>query len=334
MSALARLQTEFPLPTGWSAPELYQEEFRLGDFSLALVGLSSTRNTGEEVTGSTAAHEEDIDRAYFELLERCELIEAFRRVDTSFPLLGQGGERSERTLPYAEVFPADAAKGEWKNAKSNGVAIHRDFARASRAALLELVERDRVLRSWFGEIKPAPIPPLTSANAENLRSFELWSYSFPAPGESIEVAGTFGFPLVPHMPVIFGFGAAENLPDAQNASLREMFQRLGFVYDETFAFAQPSFAPSADFHLEWFLREQSRGELSRWLAGAHALAVGGGSVKHPALGEPVFVELANAPGKFSLVKAIQPGRLPLRFGHGYADLFPHFPTRLATHPIS
>ena len=88
---------------------------------------------------------------------------------------------------------------------SNGVAIGPDLAWATERARLELIERDRVLRAWYGELEPEALalpgePPASETYA--------WrAATFPTDDEPEHVVGVFGFPLRDEAPLLRGFAA-------------------------------------------------------------------------------------------------------------------------------
>lgn len=309
-----------PLPSGWSAPEIFEETFRLGGLSLQLCGFSSERReTGVQVTGSSAGLQAEPDRAYYELLERCLIVDATHLSRQAFPLLDARGKLRGKEIGTEEIFPAHSPDGRWTSARSNGIAVHRNFSLAAQAAKLELIEREAVLRSWFGESSPLPIAldKFSLAGIAPLaRLYRLEAAAFPAT-EDVSVTGIFGFPRSPELPLIFGFGAAANQLEALQHALGEAFQRLGFVYD-------PEFVPSAelpdlekpgpDLHLSWFLHPKGSAKIKRWLERK------GPAIRFIRPAEKIeFIELAKGEN-YSLVKAVQPDYLPLRFGIGYEGI--------------
>ncbi len=333
------LQQEFPLPDGWSKPEFFTEDFQLGSLRLQLVGFASTRiATGEEVTGSSAALHKETERAYYELLERCLIVDCAYNSQLSFPILNTEGQPTGKMLSHSEIFLPDTNLNLWKHSKSNGIAVHKNFQEASIRAYFEMAERDQVLRSWFGEVLPQALDtkyfslPGLKELEEN---YQVTSYSFQDPNrpEPAKVVGTFGFPKQGNLPLIFGFGASFDFATATAHALGECFQRLGFIFDEEFAPTPEhiSLDPSADFHLNWFLRSSSHSLIRQWLAGKNKKSPRAATK----LGLVQYVELTKTPGKISLVKALQPGRLPLRFGRGYEEFYPHLSElEQAIHPIS
>lgn len=137
---LAELSSDLPLASGWGDAQLVQDELDLGALRVARAGLMSRRVDGMEVTGSAAACDEaPLRRAWLELVERTAIVDAAQR---------ETPDSSSR-----------------RRAQSSGVAAAPSWDQACERACLELAERDVVLRSWYGEIRPvqASVPPILAS---------------------------------------------------------------------------------------------------------------------------------------------------------------------------
>src|SRR5262249_212328 len=123
---------------------------------LRRAGFAAIAPSGEEITGSAAAMNDDespATRAYFELLERVSTIEA---LDDPRDVVKLRCKLAE-PIGYAtktSVFPESDSPNTWRYARSNGIAIYEGWIHAARRAWLELLERDRILRAWYGETCP------------------------------------------------------------------------------------------------------------------------------------------------------------------------------------
>ncbi len=282
---LAHLIREHALPPGCSAPRLFADTIEVAGVPVRRAGIACTTPSGAELTGSAAELEgSPVARAYYELLERIAIVEAAR------------GE------PPAE--------GPCRPARSNGVALHRTWAEACRRASLELIERDRVLRSWFGELAPASCeaPALLAA----IDTHEWRACSLPDEASAIEVAVVIGFPRRPELPLARGFAASERLEDALDAAGREALQTLAFLWDEPVPDAPPAPAPTPMFHLDYYLYPPHHALLARWLDGEHARSTH--EVRERA--EPRFVDLTPAwlAGSLFVARAVEGGARALVFG--------------------
>src|SRR5690606_9587099 len=231
---LKELARRHPLPGGFEPPECFVDRALLFGRTFHLVGFTSVSAAGETVTGSAAdMGGAPIARAYFELLERACVLDAVERAASEYGLRDATG-RALGTCPSDVVFPREPPGAGFRYSLSNGVAAGRTWTDASAAALAELVERDRVLRSWFGESRPEPVPlPPRSIFAELASAYELRAYRFPSPGEdrsattkALTAVGVFGFPRSPNFPLVYGLAAANSPQQALFRAQRECLQRL------------------------------------------------------------------------------------------------------------
>jgi hypothetical protein len=335
---LASLRAEFPLAARWRAPEVFTETLALGGLEFGLVGLCAESTDGRQVTGSAGSVQDSaLIRAYFELSERAALLDAYDGSDYRFRTFDATGQ----PLGYArrsELFPESPAPEEWQFSKSNGAAAGASWADACSRARWELIERDRVLGAWEGETAPCRLPSMLCGMPRELEQYyDFEAYGFPsshAPRAfACEVAGVFGFPKMKAAPLVYGFGARATSAEAISAAAVECLQRLGFLWGESIPESEPPFAPTPEFHQEYFLHPKRHIELLAWLKGAHhaprrAMTPIGetGQARR-------FVDLTprGLRQKLAVVKALPQGERPLRFGR-----FPHGSGRvreLGFHPI-
>lgn len=306
MDELARLTREYPLPDGCRAPELFRDEVVIAGRRLGRAGLASSAPDGTEFTGSAAELDASpIERAYFELLERAAILGARGRAcelrdGDGAPLGGQLRERD------------DHGEGPTRPARSNGVALHRTWAEACRRARNELVERDRILRSWYGELPVVEVAPPAI-----LRDFETHHWRAccvpddDALTRDVHVVAVVGLPRGAELPLARGFAAAESLEGALDAAAREALQGLAFVWGEPLPESVAP-APTPIFHLDYYLVPSNHGHVVEWLDGRHR------SGERPARSRaPIrYVDLTPEPlrGRLSVARAVRDDARPLEFG--------------------
>lgn len=330
-SELENLLREYPFPKDWEPPELFQEIAVVGRLSLPTWGLVSRRTSGEMVTGSSCGEDRpSFARAFFELLERMSIVEAERTLCGPIPLWGIDRARVGERSP-SEVFCRESGGGQWQYARSNGVACHSDREEACRRASRELVERDRILASWFGECPPQPVAPTSGLWPLLDELYEVRTYLFPDTSSEVSVAGAFAFPKSVGIVLSYGFAAGTTRRESLEKAEEECVQRLCFLSGAAIEEKAPEFAPTAQFHQEWYLRASGTTRLRAWLSGAHGSFVGKKLARQtPRL---AFVDLTPPPlrGKLWIVKAISDELRKLTFGYG--PIPESFPKELSIHPI-
>jgi hypothetical protein len=334
------LLNDLPLSPQWERPSLMRHVANIGGTLIHLAGLSTVDRGGQSVCGSAGQLVgSPLARAYYELIERTAVVEAMGQSRQEFEILNFEGEVVGKARS-SEVFPQSSDEQCWRYARSNGVAVGVDWQDATHRAGLEMTERDRVLRSWYGEIVPEwlqissnPVP----RSLDHYYNFE--TYVFPGVvehGDTANVVGIFGFPSQESAPLVFGLGARHRLHEALAAAACECLQRLGFLWGETIPEVLPAFAPTPDFHQEFYLHRPNQERLLAWLRGDHAKFAGvlGDRPREP--GVPLFVDLTPDALRSQLVvaKALPANELPLTFGRGHPRLKCAFPEMLAIHPIA
>ncbi|HJL17305.1 MAG TPA: YcaO-like family protein [Sandaracinaceae bacterium LLY-WYZ-13_1] len=318
---LERLSARLPLPPGWSAPELYADAIAVGGRTVRRVGVLSRGPDGREATGSAAQLEgSPLPRAWYELLERASILD------------GEGPRpvRDARGAPLGEVARGSADPGidpRRRRSRSNGVALHTDWAAACERARLELLERDRVLASWLGEGEPTPTEApawLGEVGAHEWRAVRL-----DAPGDGDAVAAVVGFPVRSEVPLARGFAARAASEDAVEAAAAEAVQSLAFLWDEPVPTEPPPSAPTPLFHLDYYLCPETHGALRRWLDGGLARGASDPVARRPS--ELRFVDLTPAwleRPAVRVARAIDPAARELFFGE-----LPGVEAERRVHPI-
>jgi hypothetical protein len=335
-SALSRLIREYSIP-GWPEPETYIEQVQIGENShLNLVGLSLQPTGLPEITASAAGLSVEKDksfddslftRAYFELIERSAILLA------------------EKNDLSGSLFSKSSDEGFWKYSKSNGIAAHIEWDKACYSAVLELIERDAVLRSWYFNSPPMQIktpPHLLSSPLNGLYEIKVFQFQTPHQFQTegqvqteISVIGAFGFPKQNTAPLFFGFGAHKDLSKAIDHAVQEGYQRLGFTWGEAPPEEPLAENPTPFFHLNYYLLPEKMDLIRRWLEGALRSET---SFSHSQkkTSEIRFTDLtpASLKGKCFVVKADSDSYMPLTFGKWHPWVGPQLGVDLFPHPIS
>jgi hypothetical protein len=333
LRVLEELQHDYPLPVGCRLDERYLERVRIGELELFTVGLLASSDAVASVTGAAAdLGGFPVDRAYFELLERLSMLLARAGVER-LELRDPAGKRRGSRAP-SQVFVPDRAPDQVRASLSNGVALHRTWADACAAAVCELVERDRVLRSFEGEVAPVRLrdhdPALERALAEHY-AVEAYGFDPPAVPLCYHAAGLFLFPRAPHDPIAYGFAAALSGEAALESATREALQRLAFLYGEEIPMRAPTPAPTADYHQEHYLYPPEHERLREWLTARRPVSPAG-SVSFFDGDGVRFADLT--PGslreRVAVARASSRDARILRFGLSARDVSRHTPP----HPIA
>jgi hypothetical protein len=330
------LRRTYPLSPTWERVDLFSEPVSISGLTIHSVGLLAVSRDGAEVTGSAAAIDAPpVFRAYFELLERASLAELQSAPRDFYPLLNSEGHYAG-IIGHHELFPAAPAGSSFRFALSNGVAAALTFGDAARNARAELVERDRLLRSWFGRgIPPRLLEPIQGVPAI-AEHYDVEAYDFPAQSAEDEaglaVAGVFAFPKGPGTPLVYGSAAAATREEALGRATGECIQRLAFLWGETLPATPPEFEPTPGYHQEYYLCPQSHAALRAWLAGDNEER------------RPLRRLRARRPWRFAVVtpehllrrlcvvKALPDEELRLAFGH-HPDVSSELGRR-SVHPIA
>lgn len=330
------------LPDGWSLTEHVADECVVGMLRLRRAGLAAVGHGGEQAIGACAELDGDpAARARYELLERIVTLEAAAAAGRTVVTRARSGE-PQGEISLAAVFPADASDGRSRSSRSNGVALHADWDRAACAALWELAERDRVLRSWRGEIAPraldlsiegTPLEALTQLDTHDWLLVE-----FPEPrsasfSRGVAVVGVFGIPTS-EAPFVLGFGARPDVRSALAAAGREALQQLAFLWGEELPAAPPPQGATATHHVEHYQYRGHQDVVRRWLERGH----GAFAPREPPLVSEseervIFADLTPTwlGGGLRVARALCSAAVPLVFGE--SATVASLPTELRVHPI-
>ena len=328
---LEQLQRRFPLPPGW-VPELWGDVVKIGGLALHAVGIAAQNSRGQTMTGSAVAlRRSPVERAYFELLERLSALEASNNRSGEL-LMFDGRRRAIGNTTGDQVFP-QSPRSEWRYSVSNGIALHRTWSQATAHAYFELIERDRVLRSWYGQMTPKRIAVGLERLSEQLRGlYELEAYEFDASPRAA-VVGVFAFPQLETAPLAYGFAARTSTGNALERAVGECLQALAFLWEERLPAEPPRPTPTPDFHQEHYLCRRSHARLRAWLGGEHQrfrVSLRPRRARRRAR----FVDLTPPWLKGARVaKALPDGELPLVFGRGSPVVAAELPEAMAVHPI-
>lgn len=332
------LATKYPLHQSWQDVEVFKEKISVGHVNIFLSGFQLLGKENIQVTASAGSLKNDPQRrAYFELLERCSIVESNHAIKNLSKIPLSYFNRSHKaTVLKSQLFPQSSNPNFWRYARSNGVAAHTSWRNACKNALNELYERDTIIRSWYGEIVPKKLSiPKNFVPKEWFKIYDFEAYSFPNSTPS-EVSILIGFPKLKSSPTIYGFGSGSSEANALLSSRKECFQRLGFLWGEDIPKKSPNFSPSPDFHQEFFLYPPNVKLLKSWLSGGHTKYMSNIKKPSPAKYKTLFFDLTppHLRGKLYVVKAFDPDAIPLVFGKKKLMKESNLPKNLIIHPIA
>jgi len=334
---LERLCREYPLAPHWGTPEVFAEVTEIAGVRFYLNGLVASVSAEKTATGSAASIAgPELDRAYFELVERACLLDAIDVQAPSQALLNARGVQFG-ACNRSVAFPTSPNGAPWAYARSNGVAAGPTWLAACAAAEAEARERHCVLSAWYGYSVPVRRPLKHETLSELAALYDFEAYVFPAPkGDDstpwLSVIGCFGFPKTSEAPFLAGFGAAHDVRTAEQRAVRETLQRLGFLWGEAIPDSEPKLQHTADYHQELYLWPPKLPIVRAWLRGKHAGRLG--AFPSAVRGRAAFIDITpeHLSGRLRVAKMVMGGGLALTFGLGH----PHV-TRaavLGAHPIA
>jgi hypothetical protein len=323
------------LPPDWSVTEVIDETIVIDGLELRRAGISAESREGAVVTGSAADVEEALQRAEFELLERASLLDA--SIDQRSRVVRRIDGSAIGFVAHDDLFLTSDEPERWQPSRSNGVAIGSDWASACRSAMLELVERDRLLRSWCGEGVPARVG-FEHTSLSRVSSYDWQTFRFPMEGawsDPFEVAMVVGFPRRAGTPLVRGSAAADSLEVAIARAARECLQGLAFLWGEEVPIEPPLPSPTPLFHLERYLWRGAQAQLRGWLAGSQT-RMEGSRLRDDAEASLQWVDLTPPAlrGRFCVAQARCAAAVPLFFGEGPAWWRKALPPSMWVHPIA
>lgn len=323
------------LPEGAREIERVDDEVVVDGIPMRRTGICIVTPGGHTVTGSAASHDGRSDRrAEWEALERAATIEGIHARPGRFVLRDRLGRRVG-LLPQGDVFSESDDPACWAYARSNGVALHEDWTAACDRAWCELVERDHVLRAWYGITRPLPLAVEVARTPLARTGSYRWRFARFAgedPSSSTEVVGAFGFPTEPSAPLVVGYAGRESVEAALVGAIGEALQQLAFLWGEAIPDARPAPGPTALHHLEAMLWPGAHESLARWLDDGHPRPAG--PLAPPLRAPDGFVDLTppGLAGRLRVARAIARDAVPLVFGLGPLGL--HLADGLRLHPIA
>lgn len=337
-SELTKLIEDYPLPSGWSIPEVFTHNLKYGKLHINLLGLISKKHTQNSLGSAGQRTSSPVPRAYFELLERVSLLEANSKKTTSWKLYNDRGE-VHGSCKHEHIFPQSPTPNLWEFSKSNGVALGASLSDACQRARYETVERDLILRSWFGHSQPQVIDWPNKIELDDLsKIYNFHAYLFPYnrnKKQDIMVTGLFAFPIDEKHPIVFGFGAAPTIEASLQKAENEFDQRLGFLWGEEIPGESIEFSPSPHYHQDFYMRPKMKRNLHSWLSGKHPTIPFHPQKNYCYNSDFLYADITptNLVGQLFVIKAISP-LMPLTFGHGHPWIKKTLPQELIVHPIA
>ena len=296
------------------------------DINLHLMGVCLSAHTAPaapKAMGSAADQcAPPLDRALYEALERMALLQA---------------EHSGR-LRFE-----DDPHGVWRMARSNGIALHRSVTEATEHATAELMERDRVLRCWFGDSDNAVAmvghdtddADLCLKSLQSQYEIRCVEFTEEDPTSPFHVAGVFALPRRGDLPLFYGLSARRSLSEALRGAAREALQRLGFLWGEAIPQNAPTVAPSALGHQEYYLYPGHQDVVRQWLEeGGPPRPLLTRRTACPYVVTSKDITPSWMAGQFSVIKAECPEAVPLTFGARHPWIQDTGAGRWLIHPIA
>ncbi len=317
--ALRDVVLRYPLPAATSGFDVFSEVIEINELRVHAFGISTTTEALGVVAGSAAElRRAPRERAYFELLERAVIMES-------------------RGLRERSDADEDSEHARNKLSLSNGVALHSTWRDATRSAALEIVERDRVLRSWYGGARPERISTnLGSWSVRLSGEYELSVVRFRVGVDLVDeratVVGIIAFPRSSHAPLSMGFAARGSVDEALQAASRELLQQIAFGWGEPVPSESPVAAPTPEFHLDFYAYPGHHALLRDWLDGKHE---GRGPALPEVAGAFRFTDITPSwmSKELCVVRAEHPSAVPLVFGLGH-PWFPELPECMRVQPVA
>ncbi len=331
MFQVENILINYSLPKQWSNLDHYIQHFDQLGIKAWSVGLTANNLSGLEVSASAVGSDKklSIERAYFELIERASIIDSIQN--------------------KVGHFQVSTQPDEWTFAKSNGVAAHKHFENAKTNAILEVVERDHVLRSWYYQDNPTLIAnngaeillPLMSYY--NIQVAIIHQEKLPILDKEVYTIGVFAFPKSTNskkFPVLCGFACRASIREATTHAANEAIQRLVFLHDETIS-NDIIFSPTPMFHLDYASTDEGMDKIWHWInaerANQHSSSINQDLIFcDTSLDQWTIHELVLPlqSGEPYVVQACNTNRMPLTFGRGNPSVVEGFNEKFWIHPIA
>lgn len=175
-------------------------------------------------------------------------------------------------LVYLPYIPNDGEK-VWLQPTSNGLAAGRSLSHATWNAALELVERDALLRSWWGTSSPVRIENVPSEEALDrlieltLRyKFDVDFFWLPSSGGVIVVACVLSDQTGVGPPTTLGFKTSHDLASAMRGAIEEAHQLRPWLRDlMEEAKEPPASLESINDRALWWLTSDAQDALGAWV---------------------------------------------------------------------
>jgi hypothetical protein len=325
----------------WTLTGRIDSRVALGRANIAIHALRYVHPTLGAVIGSSANIDGSESKARYELLERIWLVEHLLKSPRRTYVVRSADTGEELyTLQRSAVFPS--SRPGFRIVESNGVALHKTWAQACRAAALELLERHLVLESYKGWIKPRLLDPGQSLYCDlgldetyRTSTYSLGSQATDAFASPIFAAVSLLCPVdasKTHQITAFGAGFSER--EAALKAEQEALQRYGFLNGTPIPH-DLAYTPTSSFHQSYHLMPAHHGLVQSWLAGEFFRGLAdGSSAASPSVSVSVSVSASDAESvsmpapirlrfvdltlaselDFFLVKAISDDISPLEWG--------------------
>lgn len=320
----------------WSISDSFSDQVKIDESSkIYLYGFVAQHEDFGEAYGSSGSLEDDNGiGAWFELIERISLVEKIKAdSSTTYSSYLFDGNPSKSYL-QKELFPKSPSK-DFEFAKSNGVATHTDIIEARSRTAFELIERERIIKSWYLKAPPKCLDISNEFSKGFVDRFQFIEGDFGSSDVdglgSIYTSGVFLFPKKKENIAIYGFGAGLSNSDAKAKAAREAIQRLGFLWEEEPLDSAPSFSPSPSYHQEYFLQKNQEKYLKEWISLEHNKPINLPKASKIVI-DYVDLTLENFIDSYT-VRAYCSDLMPLVFGKWYHNKFEVSDSKLI-HPVA
>lgn len=264
--------------------------------------------------------------------DRLQRISAFRMNDEYDWIYGQDPDGGVVLVPCDLVFYgcSDGERDHLANASSSGVAVHTSRSAALRIAVLELIERDAIMRAWIGKQSP-PIAHDSALSARSRRRINYWKhlgrrvYILSLVSEWAHVALAVAF--CPDYPS-FVCGAAADFESFEEAADRALLELEGILYLNLGGASRSDRATRMASPMDHFqfYSEGSNAAMIEWLIeGPVEVPTAKRRESSASLRDKLrvaTVDLSPSSNRIFAIRALSPELVPVTFGVG-AELYSH-----------